>query len=226
MKEHNELVISEDGSHTLLSKNFGVTYHSTHGAIQESITVFLSAGLQYARTNFDHPVKILEMGFGTGLNALLTLIEAEQYKLPVHYTSLEAYPISVQEAEALNYIDFLNTPQLQETFNAFHAADSKEILSSSKYFTFQKHITKIEDFQPENTFNVVYYDAFAPTTQPHLWDEKMMAHIYQMLDDQAILVSYCAKGSFKRALRAAGFKVESLMGPPGKREMVRAVKDV
>ena len=224
MSNDNQLITSDDGSHTLISDQFGVSYHSTHGALQESITVFLAAGLHYARHNFLSDIKILEMGFGTGLNALLTLIEAEKYRRPVHYSTLEAFPISLEQAGTLNYIDLLNCPQHAERFKTIHAIESDTKLDLTNYFSFTKHITKIEEFAPAGKYNVVYYDAFAPTTQPELWDEAMMKRIYDFLDDEAVFVSYCAKGSFKRALKAAGFIIESLPGPPGKREMTRALK--
>ena len=221
----NQLITSEDGSHTLVSDRFGVSYHSTHGALQESITVFLAAGLHYARHNFLSKIKILEMGFGTGLNALLTQIEAEKYKRSISYNTIEAYPISLKEALSLNYIDILNGDEtFRNSFEFMHTSKSLEQLQLSQYFSFKKHLCKIQDLEPDEKYNVVYYDAFAPTTQPELWDEPMMKRIYDLLEDQAVFVSYCAKGSFKRALKAAGFIVEPLPGPPGKREMTRAIK--
>ncbi len=226
MIKHNELITSDDGSHTLISEQFGVSYHSTHGALQESITVFLAAGLHYARHNFLSEIKVLEMGFGTGLNALLTLMEAEKYRRVVRYSTLEAYPITEIQADTLNYIDILNSPQHAEHFKTMHAAKSDQRVELTKYFSFNKHLTKIEDFHPVGKYNLVYYDAFAPTTQPELWDDAMMKRIYDLLEDQAVFVSYCAKGSFKRALKAAGFILEPLPGPPGKREMTRAIKKV
>lgn len=224
MSKHNQLITSDDGSHTLISNKFGVSYHSTHGALQESITVFLAAGFHYARHNFLADIKVLEMGFGTGLNALLTLIEAEKYRRPVQFSTIEAYPISTKQADTLNYIEILDCAKYADAFRMMHNAQSGQTLQISKYCSFTKHITKIEDFEPIDKYNVVYYDAFAPTTQPELWDESMMNRIYDLLEDQAVFVSYCAKGSFKRALKAAGFILEPLPGPPGKREMTRALK--
>jgi len=222
----NQLIISDDGSHTLISDQFGVSYHSTHGALQESITVFLAAGLHYAKHNFSAKIKVLEMGFGTGLNALLTLIESEKYRTPISYSTIEAYPISIDEARSLNYIDILNCDKHLDQFEAMHTAPSLEQISLTDRFTFRKHLCAIQDLEPQEKYNVVYYDAFSPTTQPELWDEPMMKRIYDLLDDEAVFVSYCAKGSFKRALKAAGFKLEPLPGPPGKREMTRALKKI
>lgn len=224
MSKHNQLITSDDGSHTLISNQFGVSYHSLHGAIQESRTVFLAAGLHYARHNLLAEIKILEMGFGTGLNALLTLIEAEKYHFPIQFNTLEAYPVSTQQADTLNYIDILDCSKYSDAFRLMHNTLSGQTLQLSKYCSFTKHITKIEDFLPNDKYNLVFYDAFAPTTQPELWDELMMKRIYDLLDNQAVLVSYCAKGSFKRALKAAGFILEPLPGPKGKREMTRALK--
>lgn len=224
MNNHNQLIQSDDGSDTLISSQFGVSYHSTHGALQESITVFLAAGLHYARHNFISNIKVLEMGFGTGLNSLLTLIEAEKYRCPIEYSTLEAYPISPEEADSLNYLKLLKCTSLSKHFRLMHTSESNCEIKMNEYFTFKKHLRKIEDFNPSNKYNVVYYDAFAPTTQPELWNEAMMKRIYDMLEDNAVFVSYCAKGSFKRALKAAGFILQSLPGPPGKREMTRALK--
>lgn len=226
MKKDNELVISDDGSHTLVSDQFGVSYHSTHGAIQESITVFLAAGLHYAKQNFFSEINILEMGFGTGLNAILSLIEAEKYRIHISYDTIEAFPISLRQAKSLNYLDILNSNCLNTEFEKMHSSKSEEQIQLTKYFSFRKYLCKIEQFDVRDKFNVVYYDAFAPTTQPELWDEEMMKRIYEMLADQAVFVSYCAKGSFKRALKAAGFQIEPLPGPPGKREMTRAIKSL
>lgn len=224
MNNQNRLITSDDGSHTLISNQFGVSYHSTHGAIQESITVFLAAGLHYARHNFISDIKILEMGFGTGLNALLTILEAKKYRKRIQYDTLEAFPISVEQANSLNYLELLKCDEYAVQFDAMHKSESGQRQKLTDYFSFTKHLNKIEDFEPAYKYNVVYYDAFSPTTQPELWDEEMMKRIYDMLDDQAVFVSYCAKGSFKRALKAAGFIVEPLPGPPGKREMTRAIK--
>ncbi len=220
----NRLIKSDDGSHTLISNQFGVSYHSTNGAIQESITVFLAAGLHYARHHFMGPIKILEMGFGTGLNALLTLIEANKYRKSISYNTVEAFPISLESAQTLNYLEILNADEYRTQFDSMHMSDSLDLLRLNKYFSFRKHVCKIEDLVPEEKYNVVYYDAFAPTTQPELWDEAMMKRIYDLLEEEAVFVSYCAKGSFKRALKAAGFIIEALPGPPGKREMTRAIK--
>lgn len=226
MKEYNQLIQSDDGAHTLISSQFGVSYHSTHGALIESITVFLTAGLQFARDRYASPIRILEMGFGTGLNALLTLIESQHYRLPVEYTTLEAYPIDIEEAKKLNYIQILKADRYREAFIKMHNINHDEVLPLDKYFTFKKMIQQIQSHQPIKRYDLVYYDAFAPTTQPELWDDSMMARVYSMMSDQSVLVSYCAKGSFKRALRAAGFTVEGLPGPPGKREMTRAIKSL
>ena len=169
-------------------------------------------------------IKILEMGFGTGLNALLTMMEADKYRRSVSYNTVEAFPISLKSAQSLNYLDVLNIEKYRTQFDSMHSSDSLDQLRLSKYFSFRKHLCKIEDLIPQENYNVVYYDAFAPTTQPELWDEAMMKRIYDLLDEEAVFVSYCAKGSFKRALKAAGFIVEALPGPPGKREMTRAIK--
>lgn len=226
MHKHNELIVSDDGSHTLISDQFGVSYHSTHGAIQESITVFLAAGLQKTMASYTYPIRILEMGFGTGLNALLTLMESNKYKISVDYTTVEAYPVPIDEVVPLNYIQLLHAPELEGPFHQMHLILSHQPIALTCRFTFRKCIEKIEVHSPTHAYDLIYYDAFAPTTQPELWGEAIMQKMYDLLDTGGILVSYCAKGSFKRACRAAGFEVESLPGPPGKREMTRAIKSL
>lgn len=225
-KKQNDIILSDDGSHTLVSDQFGVTYHSTHGAIQESICVFLQAGLLKAYSINPLNINILEMGFGSGLNALLTLLESQRFNFKINYTTVEAYPISQAEVDQLNYLEVLDAQHLEDSFNKMHQIPSDAKIELSNKFRFTKHLGKMEEYTPKQKIDLVYYDAFAPTTQPELWDEAMMQHMYDLMSDESVLVSYCAKGSFKRALLAAGFTVEKIPGPPGKREMIRAYKHV
>ena len=220
----DDLILSQDGSHTVMSKKFGVSYHSKYGAVQETQTVFIDAGLKHLETSGKRHISILEMGFGTGLNAIMTLLKA----LPtshINYHTVEAYPISRIQYQQLNFPGVLELSQSQENaFIQMHESPSAETQELASNFTFTKHLMKIEDFQTADKFDVVYYDAFAPTSQEELWTQAMMEKMYAMCNDGAVLVTYCAKGSFKRALKGAGFTVEALDGPIGKREMTRAHK--
>ena len=218
----DKLIVSLDGSHTIESQQFGVTYHSKYGSIQETQTVFLDAGYHYLRSLGRAEVSILEMGFGTGLNALMTYLIAEQDNASVNYHTIEAYPISLATAEQLNYPHVLENEDANPTLMGMHQAPSGTTKELSHTFRFTKHITLLEDFQTTQKFDLIYYDAFAPTSQEHLWTPEMMQQIASYCAPEAVLVTYCAKGSFKRALRSAGFTVEGIPGPIGKREMTRA----
>ena len=219
----DQLVISQDGSHTILSERFGVSYHSKYGALQETETVFIQAGLQSAVDQGLSTIRILEMGFGTGLNALMTLVYPQVAEIEINYSTIEAYPLGSDQYTALNYPTTLNLSAAQHNqFLQMHTADHAQQLTLNEGFTFTKYITDIESFFADQKYDLIYYDAFAPTSQPHLWTEDMMCRLASMCEGGAVLVTYCAKGSFKRALRAAGFSVEGLPGPIGKREMTRA----
>ncbi len=222
--EEYEIILSGDGSHTIVSQQFGVTYHSIFGAIEEGLTVFISAGFQYIVQKFQPPIRILEMGFGTGLNALLTLIESQNYGIQTQYTGIEKYPISLLLAGRLNYANVLKRSDLQNTFMDMHHLQEYNNHKMSEYFTFQKIYDDLLNWSPLETYNVIYFDAFAPGAQEELWSEEVMKKMYSCLTKDGVLVTYCAKGNFKRALRSAGFEVEALPGPGRKREMTRAHK--
>ncbi|MFT4536703.1 MAG: tRNA U34 5-methylaminomethyl-2-thiouridine-forming methyltransferase MnmC [Saprospiraceae bacterium] len=216
----DKLVLSQDGSHTIISERFGVSYHSKFGSIQETQTVFIDAGLDYIVSRGYRDINILEMGFGTGLNALMTYQSIKGIK--INYHTLEAYPILEAQYSELNYPTVLSLSETQtKDFLKMHKAPSGAKISLSECFDFTKHIIKIEDFSTFEKFDIIYYDAFAPTSQEELWTPELMAKLYEMCNSGAVLVTYCAKGSFKRALRSAGFTVEALDGPEGKREMTR-----
>lgn len=218
----NALIETQDGSHSLLSGVFGVSYHSRYGAIQESSHVFIQAGLHWKALE-SKELLILEIGFGTGLNAYLTLLETQRLDLKVHYESIEAYPISLEQAAALNYTEILE-PKAPTLFMELHAAP----FGTASFVTTRFHLLKqqvlFHDIQYAGEFDLVYYDAFAPDAQPELWEEPMLKKIYEALKPGGIMVTYCAKGYVKRNLKAVGFQVEALPGPPGKREMTRCLK--
>lgn len=217
-------LITKDGSHTIAVPEMNVTYHSHHGAIRESIHVFIKAGL-LPLVNLQHPtIKILEMGFGTGLNALLTLAEAERLQQPVHYSAIELFPLQPEEVVSLNYCEQLNRKDLQPVFEQFHVCDWEKDVSITPPFTLKKIRTDLINLSMDQPVNLIYFDAFAPAAQPELWTREVFEKLFSIMLPGGVLVTYCSKGDVRRAMQAAGLIVEKIPGPPGKREMVRAAK--
>ncbi len=221
--DHTSLIETQDGSHSVLSHRFGVTYHSKYGAIQESRHVFIEAGL-FPKLILQRELAVLELGFGTGLNALLTLLEAERLERHIFYQTIEAFPLSQEQAAQLNYPEQLELPASRPWLTEMHAAPSDKLLRPTPHFQFRKTIGRFEELDLQNAFDVAYFDAFAPETQPELWTEEVLGRVYRALRPQGILVTYCATGAVKRTLKSLGFQIERIPGPPGKREMTRAVK--
>lgn len=224
--DHQEkrLVTTSDGSHSIYLPSLNEQYHSTHGALQESQHVFIDHGYALAQPLPPRRLRLLEVGFGTGLNALLTWVRAERERLPVSYTTLEAYPLPPEFAERLNYPSRINAPGVDAVFAALHDGSWGVPKSFGTYFTFLKLHIRLQDFQPNAFFDLIYYDAFSPNVQPELWTREIFDGLSHRLPDGGLLLTYCAKGQVKRNLRAAGFIVEELPGPPGKREITRAYK--
>lgn len=221
--DNTSLIETQDGSHSVLSHRFGVTYHSKYGAIQESRHVFIEAGL-FPKFILQRELAVLELGFGTGLNALLTLLEAERLGRPIFYQTIEAFPLSQEQATQLNYPEQLGLPASRRWLTEMHHASSDELLRLSPHFQFRKTIGRFEALDIQDAFDVAYFDAFAPETQPELWTEEVLGRVYRALRPQGVLVTYCAKGAVKRTLKSLGFEIEGIPGPPGKREMTRAIK--
>jgi tRNA U34 5-methylaminomethyl-2-thiouridine-forming methyltransferase MnmC len=221
--EENTLLITQDGSHTLLSGKYGVSYHSRYGAIQESMHVFLQAGF-FPKVLPARAVSILEIGFGSGLNALLTLLESRRLDCQVQYDTVEAYPISIEQAASLNYPELLLQPDVKAVFLQMHQSGHGELQQLQPQFSFRKWIQLFEAIDFQESFDVIYFDAFAPETQPALWNGDIMGRMFRALRPEGVLVTYCAKGAVKRTLKAEGFVIEAIPGPPGKREMTRAIK--
>ncbi|MGZ8557703.1 MAG: tRNA (5-methylaminomethyl-2-thiouridine)(34)-methyltransferase MnmD [Chitinophagaceae bacterium] len=219
------IVITKDGSHTISIPEQNLTYHSHHGAIQESMHVYIDAGLKYVKDNLmlSH-MYIFEMGFGTGLNALLTLIEAEKLQQPVHYSSIELYPLHQDEIVLLNYLEQLNRKDLQPVFQQLHQCEWEKDNSITPFFTFKKIRINLIDFSAYQPVNLIYYDAFGPTAQPELWTKEVFEKLFEMLLPGGLLVTYCSKADVRRAMKAVGLIVKKIPGPWGKREMVRASK--
>ncbi len=215
------IITTADGSKTIQIEEWNEQYHSVHGAVQEAYHVFIKHGLSLFRND---SISILEIGFGTGLNALITTLEAPKYNLTIQYTGLEAYPITLQEVEQLNYIKQLNALESQEAFIKMHTSAWEVTEDILPNFTLLKRQQNFLDIKDENVFNLIYFDAFGARVQPELWTETVFSIMYKALKTNGVLVTYSAKGSVRRAMQAVGFKVERLPGPPGKREMLRAIK--
>ncbi len=219
----NSLIETEDGSHSLISEQFGVSYHSKHGAIQETQHVFINAALRF-KAVIQKEISVLDIGFGTGLNAYMTLLEAEKENLAIQYTAIEAFPISYQQATDLNYSALLKMKHFQPVFLKMHSTDWDAPTQLTDQFQFTKQQIKFETIAFTDQFDIIYFDAFAPNAQPELWEAGLLRKMYQALKKNGVLVTYCAKGVVKRTLKAVGFEIEALKGPPGKREMTRAIK--
>lgn len=219
----NSIIETQDGSHTVYSERFGVTYHSKYGAIQETQHVFIDAGL-YHKSLKNKTLSILEIGFGTGLNAFMTLLEAEKRGLTIEYQAAEAYPLTIDEAHQLNYPELLKRTDKTKDFRLLHESEWEKWYQINPSFKFKKIKSRFEDLQFEPIFDLIYFDAFAPSAQAELWEPPTLSIMYDALKEDGIWVSYCAKGSVKRNLKSLGFVVESIPGPPGKREMTRAKK--
>ena len=220
-KEILEIVQTKEGIHTLINNRLNEHYHSMHGSLQESMHVFIKNGLCALNKNLSH-ISILEMGFGTGLNAILTYRENQVLRKQIHYTTVEAFPLPHSVTGKLNYFEYFGKP-LQPIFEKLHASKWFENIPIGN-FTLHKVQADMLELQLDNAYDLVYYDAFSPVHQPELWTFEVLHKIYHACKKNAVLVTYCAKGDVKRTLKAVGFEVEALPGPKGKREMIRAIK--
>ncbi len=218
-EEARLLKLSDDGSHTIVLEKSGLSYHSIHGAIQESQHVFIKTGLQLAIQTFEAPLNILELGFGTGLNAFLTALATLKNGPVIHYHSLEAFPLEPGLTYSLNYSELLGHATI---FRALHDADWGGEVTIHENFILEKQQCDFRDFHSEKHFQLIYFDAFAPEAQPALWSQSMFENLGHLMTSGGMMTTYCSKGSVRRAMQAAGWQVSKLPGPPGKREIVRA----
>jgi len=217
---------TQDGSHSLMSEEFGVSYHSKYGAIQESRHVFIEAGLYPAMAD-KNKLRIFEMGFGTGLNAYLSLLIAEKKNKHIFYETVESHPISKQQANSLNYPTILTAIGIDNEaadFIDLHQPSWNKVIELKSSFSLLKWNKRIQDTLLTGKYDVVFYDAFAPSSQPELWEEAVISKVVNAMNPGGVFVTYCAKGVFKRLLKSLGLKVEGIPGPPGKREMTRGFK--
>lgn len=222
-----QVIQTRDGSSSLLIPEMNETYHSTHGAITESEYVFLKMGLDHFREL--HPdqkhISILEIGFGTGLNAWLTACVAHNSELRIKFTSIEKFPLRPEVIDQLNYKDKKESEIAKDLFTNLHAVTWEKESKISEQFDLTKIQTDIFEFCPsEESFDLIYFDAFAPSKQPEMWSQEVLKKMFDLAKPNGVFVTYCAQGQFKRDLKAVGFKTEELDGPPGKKEMTRGTK--
>lgn len=217
-----EIITTKDGSTSLYIPQWDETYHSKNGAIQEAYHVFIKNGLSLFN---DKPTSILEIGFGTGLNAFVTFLEATKNSQIIEYTGVEAFPITFEEASKMNYPIQLNAVEHTSIFEQLHHVSWNEKHSISKFFLFKKLNIYFEDIIAKNEFDLIYFDAFGYDVQPQLWSEEIFKKMYDALKTKGVLVTYACRTSIKKAMQSAGFTIEKLPGALGKREMLRATKN-
>ncbi|NRA91250.1 MAG: tRNA (5-methylaminomethyl-2-thiouridine)(34)-methyltransferase MnmD [Psychroserpens sp.] len=221
-----KIITTADGSKTIQIEDWNEQYHSVHGAIQEANYVYLKQGLhhfcEHQSLSENDEISILEIGFGTGLNAVLTLQHSILLNKTIDYVGIEAFPVSQEELVQLNYVEELKVPEA--VFFKLHSTSWEEKQHIDNHFHLTKHQKFFKDIEDANIYDIIYFDAFGARVQPELWTEEIFQKMYTALKDKGVLVTYSSKGSVKRALTAVGFEIERLKGPPGKRHMLRAVK--
>lgn len=217
------ILLTNDGSSTVQLAGSGESYHSRHGAIQESRHVFIDAGLDWFVKNNPgiQTIKVFETGFGTGLNTLLTCQYAKAHSLDIVYETVELYPLTTEETAALNYSTLLGD---EELFKQMHLAPWGTSAGITSGFHLTKHKESVTGYSSHNKYHIIYHDAFAPDSQPELWTEDLFHNLYNMTEPGGILLTYCSKVVVRKALQVAGFEVKKVPGPWGKREMLRAKK--
>lgn len=220
---NRKIIVTEDNSNSLLIPSLDETYHSTHGAITESEHIFIKAGLNHVKNT--ESITIFEMGFGSGLNLLTTLREIVDKNIKINYTTIEKYPLTPEEHKLLNHEKLIERADVRSLFKQAIDADWNTLISLNTHIQFKKITGDLKhiDLLP-NSVDLIYYDAFGPRVQPNLWTIEIMKKMYDLLRNNGVLVTYCAQGQLKRTLKEVGFSIESLIGPPGKREMTRALK--
>lgn len=219
---NREIVKTKDHSSTLFVPELDQHYHSMHGALQESMHVFIAAGLHLFKNK--SRVSIFETGLGTGLNALLTALEAENLNLKINYTAIEKYPLSMDEMLQLNYGEMLEGNTSTRLLTELHQLKWNEKIELTPSLDILKLEGDIKDHVAKEVYDLIYFDAFAPSAQPDLWTVTVFENMFHSLKKDGVLVTYCVKGDVRRNMKSAGFEVEKIPGPPGKREMARAWK--
>ena len=215
-----ELQVTADGSHTLFIPEMDEHYHSVNGAVQESRHVFIEAGLHQLERE---DITVFEIGFGTGLNAFLSLLDAEQHRKRITYYSTELYPLSMEVVQSLNYGELISEER-KEDFYALHEAEWNVSVPITEHFVLHKIEGDSNRCVLPKGIDLVYFDAFAPDKQPEMWHQEIFDRLYACMRERGVLTTYCAKGVVRRMMKEAGYSVERIPGPPGKREMLRAIK--
>jgi tRNA U34 5-methylaminomethyl-2-thiouridine-forming methyltransferase MnmC len=216
-----EIITTSDGSTTIHLPDWDENYHSKHGAIQEAKHVFIENGLSLFK---DKSIAILEIGFGTGLNAFITFLESKKLNIVADYVGVEAYPVSAAEILSMNYVNELDAKSDSKIFEQMHTSNWEEKTAISDTFFLTKRKQFFADIEDVAQFDLIYFDAFGYRVQPELWSTEIFQKMYNALKPNGVLVTYAARGVVKRSMIEVGFTVEKLPGPPGKREMFRATK--
>ena len=216
-----EIIQTQDGSTTIHLEEWNESYHSKHGAIQEAKHVFIKNGLSLFKNK---TISILEIGFGTGLNAFISFLESQTFGQNIDYVGVEAYPVVAEEILSMNYVDELNAQSQLEVFEKMHKSNWNEKVVLSDFFSLTKRQQFFQNIEDVAQFDLIYFDAFGYRVQPELWSTEIFRKMYNALKDNGVLVTYAARGVVKRSMIEVGFRVEKLEGPPGKREMFRVFK--
>ena len=216
-----EIIITSDGSTSIHLPEWEESYHSKHGAIQEAQHVFIKNGLSLCK---GQSVSVLEIGFGTGLNAFITFLESQKNNQKIDYVGVEGFPISLEEVFQMNYVNQLNSNQFESEFKRMHTSDWEKNVTISDTFRLTKRKQLFNEINDKNQFDIIYFDAFGYRVQPELWSVDIFTKMFEALKERGILVTYACRGPIKNAMKEAGFKIEKLAGPPGKREMLRGWK--
>jgi tRNA U34 5-methylaminomethyl-2-thiouridine-forming methyltransferase MnmC len=218
-----EIIKTSDGSTTIHLQEWDECYHSKHGAIQEAKHVFIKNGLNLFEGN---PVNILEIGFGTGLNAFITFLESNLKNQKINYTGVEAYPVEAKEVLEMNYVEELDADAYKNVFQKMHECEWNQEIQISPNYSLTKRKQFFDEINDFEIFDLIYFDAFGYRVQPELWSIEIFQKMYNSLKPNGVLVTYAARGIVKRNMISVGFTVEKLAGPPGKREMFRAFKKI
>ena len=213
-----KVIDTHDGSKSLFLPEMNETYHSKFGAITESKHVFIRSGYQFVEAD---EISIFEVGFGTGLNVFLTYLEQQKDHRKIYFETIEKYPLPDEVIEQINIFE---NPQEKELFARLHRSGWEKQVALNENFILCKRQADLSDYQSDRKFDLVYFDAFAPNKQAEMWSEEIFQKMYDLLKEKGVLVTYSAKGSVRRTMQAVGFTVERIPGPPGKREMLRAMK--
>ena len=216
------IIQTSDGSSSVYLPEWDENYHSRHGAIQEAYHVFIKSGLDLFKDGSS--LTILEMGFGTGLNCMITFLEARKRDLTIDYRALEGYPLEPELIFALNHLEQLKAEEDSTVYQRIHNSDWGVSSKISPNFNLFKQEMMFEDYQDQEAVDLIYFDAFGARVQPELWTEVIFKKMYEALNKEGMIVTYAAKGSVRRAMQTVGFEVERLPGPPGKREMLRGIR--